>query len=81
LRAPAVSWASFHSGVLVRSPPPPSATIGDREFGNACALAGKRHVEISILPYIAAHTNRAPALPAMHVADDVNEHQSWPCRI
>jgi hypothetical protein len=60
---------------------PPSATIGDREFGNAPALEGKRHVEISILPYIATHTNRAPALPAMHVADDANEHQSWSYRI
>jgi hypothetical protein len=53
---------------------PPMATFGDREFGNAPAPVGKRHVEISILFSIATHTNRAPALPKMHVADDVNEH-------
>jgi len=57
------------------------ATIGDREFGNAPALAGKLHAEISILPPVPAHPHRVPALLAMHVADDVGEHQSWRCRI
>jgi len=67
-----------HGGFITA---PPVAIFGDREFGNAPAPAGKRHVEISIVPYLATYTDRASALPAMHVADDANEHQSWSYRI